>query len=170
MEEVRYDAVVVFRFDEGWSSSWTADEELRRLGLEKAGEHKAVLITHATMPSATRDIQNRRYAGTTICRYADNMKECIWRYRWKNILVIAATPMVDRCMRDMQRICGGEVSVYEDDNLRMSRPYHHWFINKGFRVEERPIRKAMQWWAREALISLIPWPIYRWWMSSSKDW
>lgn len=158
MGEQKYNAVIVFPFGANIRSS--TNEALVRRGVSESIERGVPLIMHESL----KDLYGKRnlwvvmFKGNTICEYARNIKEDMAREVWKDVLVIAATPIVDRCIRDLQKVYPGRAKFHALEDVRKSTPYALWFWEKGRRFEKV---RAVAYALSEMLIRRIPWPIYR---------
>lgn len=162
MIEKRYDAIVVFPFGKGTGSSSTNMALICR-AVEEAIWRDIPLIVHEATSMMDEQLnkasQIRSFGGETICEYARNVKEDMAYEIWRNVLVIAAVPIMDRCVRDLGRVCPGSIIFHDGKYLFKDTPYSLWFWAKG--------AKWYRLWAVarllfEKLTRLVPWPMYRW--------
>lgn len=166
-EKKKYDAVVLFLFGGDVKSSF-ANRRLINRAITEAVFNQAPLIMPNKVPLSvfgSVNVECTRFGGETICAYARNVKEDMAREMWKNILVIAATPVLDRCIRDLQRIYPGTMVFHNSADLKKVIPYQQWFKRPG--VNFLWIRATLRFlW--EELLFFVPWPIYRWFALSTK--
>lgn len=159
MSDRQYDAVIVFPF--GANAKSATNTGLLRRAISESMEYGVPMIMHEALGETygKRNLWVTMLKGRTICEYARNAKEDMARETWKNVLVIAATPIIDRCIRDLQKVYPGRAEFHKLEDLGKSTPYVLWFWEKGRRFEKI---RATAYSFSERLIRLIPWPIYRW--------
>ncbi len=168
MEEngMQFDAIVAFPFGtrtEPLSANW----HIAMRAVTLAVEYGLPLAAHVRIPIkkvtaspygvTSLSEEPRLFDGRTVFDAASSFYACAEQEMWRNILVVAAPIINERCVRDIDRVGGAGRFQLKLETALAKLDDRSWFGRDDRFLVRHPILCAF--W--EVVLCVVPWPVYR---------
>lgn len=167
-DELQFDAIVAFPFGiktDPQSANW----HIAMWAAILSAKHGLPLVAHMRVPVKSVVASLPPYGkislpslelidGNTMLDAANNFYSFAGWETWRNILVVAAPVIGERCMRDVERVSGAGRFVMRLENALNNRDDLTWYSKDDKRFLVRHPILCCLW---EVILCGVPWPVYR---------